>query len=537
MLLVLAGLTWLGMDQLRPPACSTSDQLDQFSCDRAMAHIRAIASQPHPVGWIADTQAREYLVHQLEEMGLSVRVQKARIRPPLAWAPFAYNIIARLPGTHRAPALMLACHYDSVMWGPGACDDGLAVGALLETMRALKAGPPLRNDVILLITDAEELGMRGAEGFVDSDPLAKDIGFVLNFDARGTDGPSIMFQTSDGSADMIDVFASAATYPVATSFAGDVYRRMPNNTDFTIFADDGMKGLNFAFIGNYAYYHTPGDNLDHLDRRTLAHTGSYALGLSRKFGNLDLSAIRAGPGAPDDIYFTAFRGLLIHYRQRWGMVLSAILLSLTTLALIVARRRHWITTGGTLAAVVRLIVGTAIAVLVAWIAVYFVRGRIGKLPSDQHRDAMECAEIVCALLAVVTTLCFMLIGRRRPAANNLAAAGLAIWALLAIPVTIFCPGGSYLVFWPAITALIAFCAIAPNRLPPWARLLSAGTASAPVLFLMPPSIDLFMTALTYRGAYVIMPLISLTLWLLVSTGAVEMLGVVAMQSHVANRDA
>lgn len=535
MLVVLAGLTWLGMDQLRPPACETSDRADQFSCDRAMAHIRSIASQPHPAGWTADTQARDYLVNQLEQMGLSVRVQKARIRPAIVWAPFAYNIIARLPGTHRGPALMLACHYDSVMRGPGACDDGLAVGALVETMRALKAGPPLRNDVILLITDAEEWGMRGAEGFVDSDPVAREIGLVLNFDARGTDGPSIMFQTSDGNADMIGAFASTAPYPVATSFAGDVYRRMPNNTDFTIFSDAGMKGLNFAFIGNYAYYHTPGDNLEHLDRRTLAHTGSYALSLSRKFGNFDLSAIRAGPAAPDDIYFTASRGLLIHYRQGWGIVLSAILLSLMTLALIVARRRHWITTGGTLAAVVRLLIGTAIAAFVVWIAVRFVVARIGKLPTDQHRDAIEYAEIVSAILATVTTLCFMLIGRRRPAANNLAAAGLTIWALLAIPVSIFCPGGSYLVFWPAIAALIAFCAIAPNRLSPWAKLLIASAASVPLLFLMPPSIDLFLTALTYRGAYVIMPLISLTLWLLASTGAMEMLGVVG-QSQVAKHD-
>lgn len=526
MLLILAGLTWLGMDQLRPPACSTSDRLDQFSCDRAMVHIRAIASQPHPAWWPANEHAREYLVNQLQQMGLSVRVQKARIRPTIVWAPYAYNIIATLPGTHRGPALMLACHYDSVMWGPGACDDGLAVGALLETVRALKAGPPLRNDVILLITDGEELGMRGAEGFVDSDPLTKEIGFVLNFDARGTDGPSIMFQTSDGNADIISAFASAAPYPVATSLAGDVYRRMPNDTDFTIFARAGMKGLNFAFIGNYAYYHTAGDNLEHLDQRTLAHTGSYALSLSRKFGNLDLSAVRAGPGAPDDIYFTACRGLLIHYREGWGMVLSAILLSLTTLALIIARRRHWITIGGTLACVVRLIVGTSIAALVAWIGVRVLVGRIGKLPTDQHRDAMEYAEIVFSLLAVVVTFCFMLIGRRRPAANNLAAAGLAIWALLAIPVTIFCPGGSYLVFWPAIAALIAFCAIAPNRLPAWARLLVASAASVPVLFLMPPSIDLFMTALTYRGTYVIMPLITLTLWLLASTGAMEMLGAV-----------
>ena len=70
------------------------------------------------------------------------------------------------------PAILLACHHDSVGAGPGAADDGAAVATLLEVARALKEGPPLPRPVILLFTDGEEVGLMGAQGFVDHDPLA-----------------------------------------------------------------------------------------------------------------------------------------------------------------------------------------------------------------------------------------------------------------------------------------------------------------------------------------------------------------------------
>ena len=54
---------------------------------------------------------------------------------------------------------MLAGHFDSVPPGPGASDDGAAVAAILEIARMLRDQPPSRNDVILLFTDGEELGM------------------------------------------------------------------------------------------------------------------------------------------------------------------------------------------------------------------------------------------------------------------------------------------------------------------------------------------------------------------------------------------
>ena len=97
------------------------------------------------------------------------------------------NIVARWRGSGPAgkKALLLSAHYDSVARGPGAGDDASGVAAILESLRALKAGPAPERDVIILINDGEEVGLFGADVFADEHPWAKDVGVVLNFDARG----------------------------------------------------------------------------------------------------------------------------------------------------------------------------------------------------------------------------------------------------------------------------------------------------------------------------------------------------------------
>jgi Zn-dependent M28 family amino/carboxypeptidase len=66
------------------------------------------------------------------------------------------NIVARLPGTANTGAIAFNADSDSVGSSPGASDCGSVVAALLETARALRAGPQLRNDMLFVFTDAEE---------------------------------------------------------------------------------------------------------------------------------------------------------------------------------------------------------------------------------------------------------------------------------------------------------------------------------------------------------------------------------------------
>jgi Zn-dependent M28 family amino/carboxypeptidase len=237
------------------------------------------------MGSAESARVRETIVRQLEEIGLAAEIQSSKLQKP----PAPKNVLARIKGQGPSgkKTLMLCAHYDSAHEGPGASDDAAGVAVVIETLRALQAGPPLERDVIALLTDGEEMGLLGARLFVDQHPWAKDVGIVLNFDARGTSGPSIMFETSDGNGWLIRQYAQATAQPLCTSVSMDVYKKMPNNSDMTIFKNAGMGGLNFAFGAGLAYYHTSEDTPENLDQRTLQHHGENALAAARHFGHLD----------------------------------------------------------------------------------------------------------------------------------------------------------------------------------------------------------------------------------------------------------
>jgi SAM-dependent methyltransferase len=293
--LFLAALAWVSVALAGPPpAVPESAPASEFSSARALKHVRAVARAAHPTGSEEIERVRGYILGELSALGVSAEVQTAEVVPRQAGAgwPVAaarvQNVVARVPGAAGGRALMLAAHYDSVPTGPGASDDGAGVATLLETLRALKSGPPLRNDLILVFTDAEELGLLGARGFADRNPLMKTVALVLNFEARGAGGPSLMFETSEGNGALVGELAEAAPHPIANSLMYAVYRRLPNDTDMTVFKGAGAAGLNFAYADRIASYHTALDNAQELDERSLQHHGSYALALARRFGDLEL---------------------------------------------------------------------------------------------------------------------------------------------------------------------------------------------------------------------------------------------------------
>ena len=81
------------------------------------------------------------------------------------------------------------------------------------------------------------LGLNGAALFVTEHPWAKDVGTVLNFEARGTSGPSYMLmEANQGNKNLIKDFAAAAPqYPVTNSLMYSIYKMLPNDTDLTVF--------------------------------------------------------------------------------------------------------------------------------------------------------------------------------------------------------------------------------------------------------------------------------------------------------------
>lgn len=426
---------------------------DVFSAGRALADLDAFANAPHPLGSAEHDRVRDYLVEQIKGLGLNTEIQRTTgVTPRYQVAGTVENIVARLKGTSEAPdAVALVAHYDSVPAGPGAGDDGAGVAALLETLRALRVGPPLRNDIIFLITDGEEDGLLGASAFAAEHPWAKDVRVAVNFEARGDSGPSQLFETSVGNGRLVQIFGQAAPHPEGSSLTYEVYQHMPNDTDMTVFKKAGDAVLNFAFIGNWETYHTRLDNPQRLNRGSLQQHGENVLALARSFGNQSLDELKS----TDDVYFSLPGTLFVRYSSAvlWPFAVGC---GVFLLAVIVYAKGAWETAllpilGSVFVHVgillVLSLVGLGFVVAVRWLHLHV----LPEGPMDQNNL------YVLGLFSLFTAILAALYGFARkkiaPAAFFLGGA-LLIFALLLVTTKLL-PGGSDIFVWPLVTALMA----------------------------------------------------------------------------------
>ncbi|MEX0313016.1 MAG: M28 family peptidase, partial [Allomuricauda sp.] len=165
--------------------------LSSFSTDRALAHVKNISKEPHGVGFPAHENVRGYIISELKKLGLEATLQEGYTAGDWANLSKATNILARIKGSGNGKALLLLTHYDSSPHSSlGASDAGSGVATILEGVRAFLAeNKTPKNDIIILISDAEELGLNEADLFVRKHPCAKEVGLVINFEARGSGGP------------------------------------------------------------------------------------------------------------------------------------------------------------------------------------------------------------------------------------------------------------------------------------------------------------------------------------------------------------
>ena len=98
----------------------------------------------------------------------------------------------------------------------------------------------------------------------------KRVRMTVNVDSRGSRGPSQMFETSRGNAWLVSLMARTLERPVTSSLYYEVYKRMPNDTDFTVTRTIAA-GVNFANTAAIENYHTPLDTLAVADLGTLQH--------------------------------------------------------------------------------------------------------------------------------------------------------------------------------------------------------------------------------------------------------------------------
>src|SRR5215216_6495422 len=485
MLVIVTAL--LVVYQLNPPQpVAVSAPLTEFSGERALKHLTVIAQRPRPVGTSEHAAAANYIQNELAVLGLS---------PELQQTPTVTNILARLKGTSNEKAVLLVAHYDTVPASPGAGDNGSAVVAILETLRALKSSQPLRNDVIALFSDGEEFGLLGAKAFVYQHPWARDVGVVLNFDARGTSGPAIMFETSDKNGWLIKEFAKAAPHPAANSLAPAIYALMPNNTDLTVFKEAGLAGLNFAYIAGLSHYHTLLDNLTNIDHRSLQHQGSTALALTRHFGNLNLTSRAAQENEANEVYFDLLNSVILSYSEQWVVPL-AVLVCVIFVALVAVgfKNKHltsyWLFVG-------------FMAVPLSVMSAVLILGPTEALLSMAVSSEEKNLDLV---LFVIITICVLLVVNAKVGhkigISNLMVGGY-LWSLILLALTsLFLRGGSYLFTWPLLFNLGALgFVLARKRRAIFSikHLVLQVAGAVPGIILFSPLVYLTSVALTLRS--------------------------------------
>ncbi|HEX8719945.1 MAG TPA: M20/M25/M40 family metallo-hydrolase [Pyrinomonadaceae bacterium] len=490
----------------------------EFSAGRAMKHLRAVAQSPRPIGSAEHAAARDYILRELAAQGVAAEVQTATAAGPQRAAPYRVgtvsNVVGRIQGSGGQKSVLLVAHYDSVPTGPGASDDGAGVAALLETARALKAGPPLRNDVVFLFSDGEEVGLLGAEAFAAEHPLAKNVGVVLNFEARGNSGPAMMFETSPNNGRLIDEFARAAPRPVASSFSYEVYRRLPNDTDLTVFKRAGLEGMNFAYIGGLNHYHTALDSVGNLDGRSLQHHGDSALALAKHFGNLE----GWGRGAGDDTYFNVLGTAFVHYPQAFALLLTCLCALLFAAVVVLGFKRRLLGAGGIGLGFVALLLGVVASAAVSalgWRLITVLRRDYQLVPWGDAYDAGFYV-LAFALLTLAVVAALYNISRRWADAHSLAVGCLLLWLVLTLALSLLAPGGSYLFAWPLLFSLaallVAFAVGGEGALKRWAVV---ALFCVPAVLLLSPVVYNLYEALSLPAAGVVAVLVALLLGLII----------------------
>lgn len=507
----------------RPPAPAPANapQAD-FSSARAMELLKVIAAKPHPAGSAEHARVRDYLVTQLAGLGAQPEVQNTSTVDERG-IPYRggniYNVLGRLRGTGNTKALMLAGHYDSVSTGPGASDDGSGVAAILEAVRALKSGPPLKNDVIVLFTDGEEVGLLGAQAFMNEHPWAKDVGLVLNFEARGNAGAATMFETSNGNGWLIGEFAKAAPYPLANSLSYEIYKILPNDTDLTVFKRDGLPSMNFAFLEGVTHYHTPLDNFESINQASLQHQGTHVLSLARHFGNLDLGNVAAA----NAVYFNPFGFALIRYSSALILPFTILVTLIFIGVVILGFKRHLLSVSGLAIGIFSFLVSLGLsygAISFVW---WLIRGLHPAYRTIVQGDTYNSGVYILAFVALslALTSAFYLLLRRWIDLENLAMGALTVWAVLMILTSVLLPGASFLFTWPLLFSLLAlgatfFSSAEPGQRPDAVSrvvVLSAGVI--PALLIVVPIIYLVFVGLTLGMAGAVMVFVVLLSGLLI----------------------
>lgn len=311
-----------------------------FSAERALVTLNNLTKYSRFPGTPPHVSATNLLSNQLRSLGYLAQLQNFAIP---ATGLTGTNLLARLSGTRNgSDALLLVAHYDTNPNMVGAADNASGVALVLEIARALKAGTPLQNDVIFLLSDAEELGVFGSAAFMAEHAWAKDVRLVLNFDTFSS-GPAFIWNTSPQNGWLVNAYQQVAPRPMGVAWVDQLARMLPLDTDLSPFLRAGISGANFTTPFLPFEEHTANDTPNIIAPGSLQHAGEQGLAFARYLADQDLTVTQA----PDRLYFNLAGAWMVSYGAPVAAGLGVLALVVALFVIVLTYRRGHATAWGT----------------------------------------------------------------------------------------------------------------------------------------------------------------------------------------------
>ncbi|KIK67879.1 hypothetical protein GYMLUDRAFT_36677 [Collybiopsis luxurians FD-317 M1] len=252
------------------------------------------------------------------------------------------NIVVRLSdGTEegKAHSVLVNAHLDSTLPTPGAADDAISVGIMLECIRVLVESRDWepKNAIVFLFNNAEESLQDGSHLFSTKHEVASTVRAAINLEAAGTTGRELLFQAT--SFEMISAY-SHVPRPHGTVVANDVFSSgiILSDTDFRQFQQYlNVTGLDIAVVGNSYLYHMRKDLVENIQPGVAQNFGenTLALLLHLSSSSSSISSLTAGFAKPQTVYFALF-GRFWMYSFQTAEILYNLLFA-ASVVLVIAR--------------------------------------------------------------------------------------------------------------------------------------------------------------------------------------------------------
>jgi hypothetical protein len=503
--IVIISLTvYLSFDDLMPSSVKSIESTG-FSVENALNHLKVITKEPHYTSSYYHQEVQNYIINELDKMGLKTEIQNQVVLSSRRVGTNAANIIGTIKGSGSGKSLLLLTHYDSSAHSSfGASDAGSGIATILEGVRAFlsKNIIPL-NDIHVVFTDAEEIGLLGAEAFVKNHKLIDNVGLVLNFEARGSGGPSYMLMETNGmNSKLISEFANAnPRFPAANSLMYSIYKMLPNDTDLTVFREQAnINGFNFAFIGDHFDYHTSLDTYERLDRNTLLHQADYFMSMVNHFSKSDLSNLNSDV----DYVYANFPFLkLIYFSNSWIyplLILSAIFfLVLIFLGLVLNKLQLEGILNGIIPFVISLFVCISLTVVLWNFIVFFNPEHADMLHGFTYNGYFYIFGFI-----FLNLFCLLLIYRsffNKFSGLNLIIFPVLFWIIINLLISLFLKGAAYFIipiYFVLFSILAAFMLdLKANKL-----LIVWTCLSIPLIYMFAPQLKMFPVGLGLKNLFI-----------------------------------